>query len=58
MLTRRTRLPAALVPTEDLALHEEIEDCDDLKAARSALREVKRKGTIPWTRIKKDLGLD
>jgi hypothetical protein len=47
-----------LVPTEDIALHDNIEDRDDLKAARSALREVKRKETIPWTPIKKELGLD
>jgi len=48
----------AVVPIEDIALLEEIEDREDLKAARAALREVKRRGTIPWTVIKKDLGLD
>jgi hypothetical protein len=58
MLIRRIRPPKTLVPTDDIALHDNIEDRDDLKAARSALREVKRKGTIPWTRIKKELGLD
>jgi len=58
VLTRRSRPLAALVPIEDIELLEEIEDREDLKAARAALREVKRKGTIPWTRIKKDLGLN
>ncbi len=58
LLTRRNRPLVAVVPIEDIALLEEIEDRDDLRAARAALREVKRKGTIPWTRIKKDLGLN
>jgi len=58
VLTRRSRPLAALVPIEDIELLEEIEDREDLKAARAALREAKRKGTIPWTRIKKDLGLN
>jgi hypothetical protein len=42
---------------ENIALLDEIEDRDDLKAAHSAIRQVKRKGTIPWTLIKKELGL-
>jgi hypothetical protein len=42
---------------EDLVLIEEIEDREDLQAARAALREAKRKGTIAWTRIKKELRL-
>ena len=58
VLTRRNRPLAAVVPIEDIALLEQIEDREDLKAARAALREVKRKGTIPWTRLKKELGLD
>jgi prevent-host-death family protein len=58
LLTRRSRPLAAVVPIEDIALLEEIEDHEDLKAARAALREVKRKGTIPWTRLKKDLKID
>lgn len=57
LLTRRSRPLVAVVPIEDIALLEEAEDRDDLKAARAAIREVKRKGTIPWARIKKDLGL-
>jgi prevent-host-death family protein len=58
VLTRRNRALAAVVPIEDIALLEEIEDREDLKAARKALREVKRTGTIPWSRIKKELALD
>lgn len=57
LLTRRSRPLVAVVPIEDIALLEAMEDRDDLKAARAALREVKHKGTIPWTRMKKELGL-
>jgi prevent-host-death family protein len=57
LLTRRSRPLVAVVPIEDIALLEAMEDRDDLNAARAALREVKRKGTIPWTRMKKELGL-
>jgi prevent-host-death family protein len=57
LLTRRSRPLVAVVPIEDIALLEAMEDRDDLKAARAALREVKRNGTIPWTRMKKELGL-
>src|SRR5260370_37312437 len=58
LLTRRNRPLVAVVPIEDIALLEEIEDRDDFRAARAALREIKRKGTIPWTRITNDQGLD
>ena len=58
LLTRRSRPLAAMVPVEDMALLEELEDRDDLKAARAALREVKRKGTITWSRLKKEVDLD
>jgi prevent-host-death family protein len=57
LLTRRSRPLVAVVPIEDIALLEAMEDRADLNAARAALREVKRKGTIPWTRVKKELGL-
>ena len=45
------------MPIEDIALLEAMEDRGDLRAARAAIREVKRKGTTPWTQIKKELGL-
>ena len=57
LLTRRSRPLVAVVPIEDIALLEAMEDRDDLNAARAALRGVKRKGTISWTRMKKELGL-
>ena len=48
---------AAIVPVEDLRLLEELEARVDLDEARAALREADKKGTIPWEKIKKDLGL-
>jgi prevent-host-death family protein len=57
VLTRRNKPLAAVVPIEDIALIEEIEDREDLKAARAAMRDIRRNGTVPWTRIKKELGL-
>ena len=54
VLHRRGKDLAALIPVDDLALLEEIEDRVDVEAARRALKE---KGSIPWDKIKKDLGL-
>jgi prevent-host-death family protein len=43
VLTRRRQPLVAVVPIEDMALSEEIEDREDLRAAHAALREAKRK---------------
>ncbi len=48
---------AALVPIEDLMFLEALEDRMDLEEARAALAEVKEKGTIPWEKVKQDLGI-
>jgi len=45
------------VPIEDFALLEKLEDRIDLEDARAALAEVRKKGTIPWEKIKSELGL-
>ena len=57
VLHRRGKNVAALVPLEDFTLLEELEDRIDLEEARAALAEAKKKGTIPWKKIKADLGL-
>ncbi len=54
VVTRRSQPLAAVVPIEDVALLEEIEDREDLNAARAALREAKRKGTIPLDEVFKE----
>ena len=57
ILHRRGKDVAALVPVEDLELLEELEDRIDLEAALEALKETRKKGTIPWKEVKKKLGL-
>ncbi len=59
VLHRRGRNLAALIPLEDLALLEELEDRQDAEEARKALASAKAKGEkpIPWAQAKKKLGL-
>ena len=48
-----------IVSKEDMAMLEAIEDRLDVESAKEALAEMKAKGKkpIPWTKIKKELGL-
>jgi hypothetical protein len=57
MIHRRGKNVAALVSPEDLKLIEALENKIDLREARKAMAEAKKKGTIPWSQIKKELGL-
>jgi len=61
ILTRNGRKMAALIPIEDLtlleSLLEELEYRRDLEEARAALAEVETEGTVPWEKVKADLGL-
>jgi len=56
-LTRRGKEIVAVVPIEDVKLLEALEDKIDLEAARAALAESKKKGTVSWDKIKKELGI-
>lgn len=51
---RRGKGVAGIVPFDDLKLLEALEDRMLSEMAKKALRE---KGRIPWSKIKKDLGL-
>ena len=54
VLVHRGKKPiAAIIPVEDYDFLEELEDRIDIQVARKRLNEP----TIPWTKIKKDLGL-
>jgi prevent-host-death family protein len=56
-LIRHGKAVAAIVSIEDANLLEALEDKIDLDEARKSLLEAKRKGTRPWSAIKKELGL-
>ena len=56
-ITRRGKEVAAVVPIEDLELIERLEDKIDIREAKKALADVRKNGTIPWAKVKKDLGL-
>ena len=56
-ITRRGKQIAAVVPIEDLEMIERLEDEIDIREAKKALAEVEKKGTIPWEKVKKELGL-
>jgi prevent-host-death family protein len=55
-LTRRGKRIVAVVPIEDIELLEMLEDRIDIREARAALAEAKKKGSAAWTKLKKDLG--
>ena len=54
VIERRGKRLAAVVPVEDLDLLEQMEDRIDLEDAR---RRMKEKGSIPWTKVRKELGI-
>lgn len=56
-ITRRGKAVAAVVPIEDLELIERLEDEIDIREAEKALREARKKGTIPLKKIRKEFGL-
>jgi prevent-host-death family protein len=57
VVTRRGKRLAAIIPIEDYDMIEAIEDKMDLESARKALADTKKKGTIPWKKLKAELGL-
>jgi prevent-host-death family protein len=59
VLRRRGRDLAAIVPMEDLALIEKIEDATDVREAMKALTRMRRTGKkpVPLEKLKRNLGL-
>jgi PHD/YefM family antitoxin component YafN of YafNO toxin-antitoxin module len=59
VLRRRGKDLVAIVPMEDLALIERLEDEIDVRRARRALSEIKKKGKkpVPLAKLKRELGL-
>ena len=55
VLKRRGKTVAAIVPAEDLAALEALEDRLDIEAAKKALAESNER--IPYGKVRKELGL-
>ncbi|MDJ0762989.1 MAG: type II toxin-antitoxin system prevent-host-death family antitoxin [Myxococcota bacterium] len=58
VLHRRGRDVAAIISIEDLVLLERLEDEEDLKAAKAALKEAEKKGTKPLSVLIDELGIE
>jgi len=54
VVTRGGKQVAALVPLDDLEFLESLEDRIDIEDAKKALKEP---GSVPWKKVKADLGL-
>lgn len=57
VLHRRGKDLVALVPVSDLEMLESLEDAMDIDAAKAAIKDSKKKGSTPWNKLKKELGL-
>jgi prevent-host-death family protein len=56
ILTQAGEEVVAIIPVEDLALMDALEERIDLEEARAALREAEEEGTIPLDVLKRELG--
>ena len=57
ILHRRGKDLVAIVTVSDLEMLESLEDAMDIDAAKIAIKESKKKGSISWNKLKKELGL-
>lgn len=57
VLRQGKKAVAAVVSLEDLRRLQKLEDEEDIRDARAALKEAEKKGTIPWEKVKTELGL-
>lgn len=56
-ITKNGKDVAVIVPLADVELLRDLEDRVDLEEARVALAEARKKGMVPWKKIKAELGL-
>jgi len=56
VLTNKGKALAAMIPMEELALLEELEERLDLAAAKKAWAEQGAEPPLPWERVIKELG--
>jgi antitoxin (DNA-binding transcriptional repressor) of toxin-antitoxin stability system len=57
VLRQGRKAVAAVVSLDDLKRLQQLEDQEDIRDARSSRKEAKKKGTIPWEKVKTELGL-
>ncbi|MCK4934609.1 MAG: type II toxin-antitoxin system Phd/YefM family antitoxin [Simkaniaceae bacterium] len=57
VITRNGKQHVAIVPIDDLEMIEALEDKMDLKDAKNALADTKKRGTVSWKDVKRNLGL-
>lgn len=57
VLQRRGRDIVAVISVEDLQLLEALEDHVDREQAKKSLKESEKRGTVPWSKVKRELGL-
>ena len=57
VITKNGKEVAGRVCMEDLELLREIRDRNDLLAARAGTAEARKKGSIPWSKVKAALNL-
>jgi len=55
----KTRRNDSQLPKENLPANNKrsTEDQQDIRDARRALKEARKKGSIPWERVKRELGM-
>jgi len=58
VITRHGKAVAALISASDMEKFEELEDWNDVQAAKAGLRDAKKNGTVPLDVVLKNLGLD
>jgi prevent-host-death family protein len=56
ILTRRGKEVAAIIPLEDLALLQGLQNKHDLQQALDALKEAREKGSISIEKVKEEIG--
>ncbi|OGQ36133.1 MAG: prevent-host-death family protein [Deltaproteobacteria bacterium RIFCSPHIGHO2_12_FULL_43_9] len=54
VVTRRGKQVAALIPMDDLALLEKMENKTDIDDARKGIADAKKQGAVSWDSIKKE----
>jgi prevent-host-death family protein len=58
VITKHGKPVAALISASDMEKFQELEDWNDVQAAKAGLRDAKKHGTVPLEVVLKKLGLD